>query len=433
MNLSWKNRPHTLSGSLVMLFIGMTVLMLIIVGMTIRSGFRANFQETIQPHLIQYISYIQNDLGQPPQRDKAVQLAQRLKIEIHYSSDTEQWSSNDRKLNFNELNYHRQFLQQGIEYGFGHDDGHDFLITRQRDYSLAFSILPREKPVSAKIIPLLAILALLVILYHATKRLFAPIKTIQEGISQIGAGDLSYRLKISQKNELGSLAESINEMADDIEQMLEAKRQLLLAISHELRSPLTRARVAAAMIDDHSQQFEMERELNEMDDLIEEILETERLSSRHHILNRTDTNLQQLIHELLQQHFSNQRIRLDLPADPIHIQVDSARIKLLLKNILGNALQHNPDQNQPPEIRLEKREDSIIISIEDFGPGIETEHLPHLMEPFYRTDASRQRQTGGYGLGLYLCKVIAEVHGGQLQIHSEKGHGTTLKLTLPLV
>ena len=414
-----------------MLFLGMTILILIIVGITIGSGFRAHFQDNIRPHLTQYLNYIQRDIGTPPDRKKALLLSKQLNVEIHYAGKNQHWSSNNSNIKLDEINYHRQFLQQDVEYGFGYLDDREYLITRHPDYTLAFSILQRDRSGLKRFIPLLAIMLLLVLLYHATKRLFAPISEIKQGISHIGAGDLSYRLNIKQRNELGELADSINDMADDIEQMLEAKRQLLLAISHELRSPLTRAKVAAAMIDDSSQQHEIERELDEMEALIEEILETERLSSRHHILNRTETLLQQLINELLEQQFCGQQVTIEMPGEIISIMVDSARIKLLLKNILGNALQHNPQGSKPPLLTLHKKDTLITISIQDFGPGIEAEHLPHLMEPFYRTDASRQRQTGGYGLGLYLCKVIAEAHGGGLHINSKIGEGTTLVVTLP--
>ncbi len=428
---SGKERYHTLSGRLVMLFIGMTILILIITGLFIGVSFRTHFQENIRPHLTQYLNYIQNDLGSPPDREKALALANRLNVEIHYKGKDQQWSSNHSQLNLADINYQQQFVQQDIEYGFGYVDDREYLISRHPDYTLAFSIPLHDKSSLKRFIPLLAIMISLVFLYHFTKRLFSPVKIIKEGVALIGAGDLGHRLKITRRNELGELADSINKMADDIEQMLEAKRQLLLAISHELRSPLTRAKVACAMIDEQSQQSEIERELNEMEALIEEILETERLSSRHHILNRSATVIQSLIEELVEQYFPDQLITIEMPDELITVMVDSARIKLLLKNIIGNALQHNPSDSKPPVVRLQKKDMSIIFTIQDFGAGIDAEHLPHLMEPFYRTDASRQRQTGGYGLGLYLCKVIAEAHAGKLNIFSKPEEGTRVVVEIP--
>ena len=432
MNRPWNKKRHSLSGRLVLLFIAMTSLIVLTVGITIALGFRDHFQDNIRPHLMQYLDYIEQDIGSPPDQAKAVALSEQLNVDIHYFSKTQQWGSNASDINLDDIHYERQFLRQGVEYGFGYHKDHEFLISRHKDYTLVFSVPRHERGDWHGIFPLLVIIALLVFLYHSTRKLFAPIEEIRNGVARIGAGELGYRLNIQRRNELGELGESINVMANDIEQMMEAKRQLLLAISHELRSPLTRAKVSAAMLEDKRQQDEIQRELDEMEALIEEILETERLSTRHHILNKSETQLQLLITELIERYFSGQSIEIDMPEQTISIAVDSARIKLLLKNILNNALQHNPKDTRPPCLSVRKTDQSINISIQDFGHGIKPEHLSHLMEPFYRTDAARQRETGGYGLGLYLCKVIAEAHGGQLQINSKIGEGTTLVVSLPV-
>ena len=428
----WQNKRHTLSGRLMLLFVVMAALIVITVSSTMVWAFRNHFQENIRPHLMQYLDYIQQDIGSPPDPVKARQLSQRLNVDIHYFSDQQQWGTSDISVPLDRIHYHRQFQRQGVEYGFGFYDDREYLISRHDGYTLAFSVPRRERGGWHTVIPLLVTLAVLVLLYHATRRLFAPINEIKNGVARIGAGDLSHRLNIRRRDELGELGDSINAMADDIEQMLEAKRQLLLAISHELRSPLTRAKVSAALIEDAYQQTEIQRDLDEMETLIEELLETERLSSRHHILNKTDANLQQLVSELLEQYFANDAIEVEMPHETITLRVDSARIKLLLKNILTNALQHSPADTSAPKLSLQTVKGSLRITVEDHGRGIEPEHIPHLMEPFYRTDAARLRQTGGYGLGLYLCKVIAEAHGGLLEIKSDVGQGTTVVATLPL-
>ena len=269
-------------------------------------------------------------------------------------------------------------------------------------------------------------------LYVATRRLFAPIKTIHEGVERFGAGDLTHRIEIRRHDELGSLAASTNAMADEIQRMLDAKRQLLLAISHELRSPLTRAKVAVELLPDPQQQQELNRDLDEMEKLIEELLETERLSTGHQVLHKRPVSLNALIQELIETRFSGQSVTLELPDEEIGISADAPRLRLLLKNLLENALHHTPEQTPAPRLNLYSEGDQITIQIRDFGVGIEERHLPHLMEPFYRVDPARQRETGGYGLGLYLCRVIAEAHGGNLAIASTPGTGTTITITLPV-
>lgn len=431
MKRLWQRKNHTLSGRLVVLFVAMTTLIVITVSATIAWGFRSHFQNNIRPHLMQYLGYIQQDIGSPPDQAKAMALSQQLNVDIYYFSEAQQWGSNNISVNLDDINYHRQFRRQGVEYGFGFLNDREYLISRHDNYTLAFSVPRREHGGWRSLFPLLVILTVLVLLYYSTRRLFAPIKEIRNGVARIGAGELSHRLNIQRRDELGELGESINAMANDIEQMLEAKRQLLLAISHELRSPLTRAKVSAALLDDENQQTEIQHDLDEMETLIEEILETERLSTQHHILNKSEEKLQRLISELLEQYFADESIDVKMPQESIHISVDSPRIKLLIKNILSNALQHTPKNTPPPMLSLEKTDRSITITINDHGSGIESKHLPHLMEPFYRTDAARQRETGGYGLGLYLCKVIAEAHGGQLMIDSKIGQGTTVVVSLP--
>lgn len=432
MNPFCRKRRHTLSGKLVILFIVMTALGVAAVGSVIAWSFRNHFEQSIRPHLMQYLEYIQADIGIPPDPRKAERLAKRLSLEIHYFGRDKQWATTDRPLDLKDMYFHRQFSQDGAEYGFGHQYDREYLVSRHPDYTLAFSIPHKRREWFHKVVPVIVVLVILMLLYHATRRLFAPIEQIKEGVRRIGGGELGHRLAINRRDELGELSGNINEMADDIEQMLEAKRQLLLAISHELRSPLTRAKVAVELLDDEKQRQTIRQDLNEMEKLIEELLETERLSTRHHILNKSTVVLQQLVTEVLNEQFPGNGFAVELPRSEIEMELDQARIKLLLKNILSNAMQHNPAGARAPELSVQTVGREVHIVVRDHGQGIEAHHLPHLAEPFYRTDKSRQRQTGGYGLGLYLCKVVAEAHGGRLKIESEINQGTVVTVVLPL-
>ena len=167
-----------------------------------------------------------------------------------------------------------------------------------------------------------------------------------------------------------------------------------------------------------------------MESLIEELMETERLSSRHTTLNKAQYDIVELVNELVAANFGDAGINTLLPESPVLLDVDAARIKLLLKNLLDNAVRHTPETSLAPEIQLSADKDNVIITVNDHGNGIDAMHLPHLTEPFYRVDPSRQRETGGYGLGLYLCRMIAEAHGGGLEIESKEGKGTRVVVTL---
>lgn len=338
-----------------------------------------------------------------------------------------------RSIDVEALKIERTLRYNGTEYGIAINHGLEYFWTRLGDTTLYIDI-PNIRPErkGSGLLFILVPLLVLFALYHLILRLIRPINTLIAGVRRFGKGDLDHRIRMNRRDELGELADSFNDMADDIEQMLDAKRQLLLAISHELRSPLTRAKVSLELMDDEPQRQELARDLNEMEALIEELLESERLSTRHRALNRQSYDLNALIDELLQHHFPEIGRNASLSTESIIIDVDVMRIKLLLKNLLENALRHTPDGARPPQISLERRAKMVMIIVKDFGRGIEAEHIPHLTEPFYRADASRHRETGGYGLGLYLCRVIAEAHGGGLEIESEVGKGTTVFVRLPL-
>jgi signal transduction histidine kinase len=102
---------------------------------------------------------------------------------------------------------------------------------------------------------------------------------------------------------------------------------------------------------------------------------------------------------------------------------------MVLKNILENALKYSQPDSQPIEIELKSTTENIIVEIRDDGIGVPAEHLPYLFEPFYRVDKSRSKKTGGYGLGLSLCKKIMEAHGGSIEVINRKPRGMIVKLT----
>jgi len=109
--------------------------------------------------------------------------------------------------------------------------------------------------------------------------------------------------------------------------------------------------------------------------------------------------------------------------------IDKLRIRLLMTNLLNNGIRHG--ENNPILVKVSFEEENAILEVRDQGEGIEEKHLSQISEPFYRADSSRQRNTGGFGLGLYLCRLIAAAHGGELKIESELGEGTHITVRIP--
>lgn len=433
MKYHFRHRHHSLSTRLIWIFLTMAVIFIVIVGGVMGLVFKHGFEDNLRPHLVRYLEYVQTDIGSPPDLKKAQALVERLPLEIHIFKPEETWSSTGQAPDLTSIDYGRRFEKDGVQYQVGQYRDKEYLISQHDNYTLAFSIPRTRGALHWRLgIPLATLLLVLMLLHHATRKLFRPIETLKNGVERIGQGELGHRVNINSRDELGELAASVNAMADDIQQLLEAKRQLLLAISHELRSPITRAKVSLAMLENTSQHAELDRELNDMEKLIEELLETERLSTQHKTLDKTDISLNQLISSLIEESFSDTTINLQLPEQDLIVNVDAIRIKLLLTNLIENATRHNINNTKSPHVSAEKEAKVICITVRDYGEGIEEHHLPNLTEPFYRVDPARQRQTGGYGLGLYLCRMIAEAHSGSLEITSKKGKGTVVKVCLPI-
>jgi signal transduction histidine kinase len=425
---------HSLSGRLILIFIGMALLFLVLVGGTMGIAFRDHFAVTVRPHLAQYVEYVQADIGVPPDLARAAELSRRLPLTIRIAGPGMEWSSDGAPTDFGNLAEFHRVEHNGRTLGYARLGDSEYLVTRDGAYTFAYTV-PHERSAWRLAVPLALLLLILMLLYHATRRLFAPIQAIKAGVERFGRGDLDHRIEVRRRDELGDLAASVNAMAADVQGMLDSKRQLLLAISHELRSPLTRARVATSLVEHDAQRDEIERELHDLEKLVEELLETERLASRHQALYRQHTDLGELARAVVDNVRGPRLPVLHLPETAPAADVDATRIKLLLRNLVENALRHTPADAGAPEVTLRRAFDdagAFELTVCDFGPGIAPEHLPHVTEPFYRVDAARRRETGGYGLGLYLCRRIAELHGGSLEITSVVPGGTCVTARLPV-
>jgi signal transduction histidine kinase len=202
-------------------------------------------------------------------------------------------------------------------------------------------------------------------------------------------------------------------MATSLQHMLAGQRGLLLAISHELRSPLTRARLHAELLDDGDQRAALLRDLGQMRDLISDLLEGERLAAGAAALQRETVDLNALAADLVASQFAGRGIALDLAPGLPPLQADRARLQLLLRNLLDNALRHGG--GSPVQLHTAAVDGGWRLTVRDHGPGVDPAVLARLGEPFYRPDAGRSRPAGGVGLGLYLCRLVAQSHGGSLQ------------------
>jgi signal transduction histidine kinase len=170
-----------------------------------------------------------------------------------------------------------------------------------------------------------------------------------------------------------------------------------------------------------------------MREVVESLLDAERLGAPHAVLERRPVTLSSLVRTLRTQYFPDEtRLRTDVAADGT-VLLDEARILLMLKNLVGNALRYSMPEDGPVDLSASRSGDIVEFRVRDRGPGIPPDMRPHLGQPFFRPDASRTRETGGTGLGLYLAFQVAAAHGGRLALVDDAGPGALFVATLPAV
>ena len=280
-------------------------------------------------------------------------------------------------------------------------------------------------------------LSLVLLAYLAVRWLFRPIGAIRRGASRIGQGRFDERIENIRQDQLGDLAEDINRMAADVQGMLDAKRSLLLGISHELRTPLSRLRLAIELLDDSAERDVgadgMRGDIDEMDKVITSLLEAEHLNSRHASLHLSECDPRQMIDSLLIDFFARDqdRIRVEFRGQQRLANIDEARVSLMIKNLVGNALRYSQEEDGLVEIILEMRDKEMVLRVQDCGPGIPEAQRDRIGEPFFRGDPSRTRSTGGSGLGLYLATLVARAHGGELVLDRNYVRGAAFEVRFP--
>jgi len=408
-------------------------------------------REIIGAHMSLHSNYMLRDLGYPPSIERAEALANANPLDIRIDGPGIGWASDPNFPDPDELAFEpsqfvdpadissadgRQMEREPTQLDFARYEGHSFTQIVEGDYRIII-VTPKLAEVTPPNLawPIIGLISVLVLAacYFIVQWLVRPIGWIKAGADRIGGGDLDHRIPRVRNDELGELTDKINGMADDVQEMLEAKRQLLLAISHELRSPLTRTKVALEFLEKDATRESILEDVEEMEHLIHDLLEGERLNSRHAKLQLQETDVAALLTQVVTEDFADEhdRLSLDVPRGDALASVDPVRIRLLVRNLLSNALRHTSPQAPPIRISLQQSDEVLKIRVADRGAGMSSAAVAHATQPFYRADPARSRDSGGLGLGLYLCKRIAEAHGGELEIVSQEGEGTEVSVRLP--
>ena len=289
------------------------------------------------------------------------------------------------------------------------------------------------------------IVSLIVVSYILARRLAKPMETLRAGIRRFAAGDLEYRAAPEigrRKDEVGELAQEFDHMAARIEALVKTQRRLLRDISHELRSPLARQRVAIELLSDRLTDEKaiatlerIEREAGRLDGMIDELLTLARLESGDHPDIKIESlDLCKIVNEIADDaNFEAQRAGKSVRITEFENCRTVGSDKLLrraLENVVRNAIRHTADGSEVT-VGLRPETNAIHISVCDQGPGVPADKLGDIFKPFFRIEEARERKGGGAGIGLAIVDKAIRYHGGSVRAENVAAGGLRITLSLP--
>lgn len=294
---------------------------------------------------------------------------------------------------------------------------------------------------------LLAAIALLV-----ARQIVLPVRSASRIAERFAEGHLSERMPVRGEDDMARLAVSFNDMAESLQRQItqleefgNLQRRFTSDVSHELRTPLTTVRMAADLIHDHSDALEpalrrstelMVSELDRFETLLSDLLEISRHDAGVAELSVESVDLRSTVRSALDNvgHLAREaeiELIVDQPADQVIAEVDPRRVERILRNLIANAIDHA--EHKPVRIRMAADEDTVAVTVRDYGVGLRPGEEKLVFSRFWRSDPSRVRRSGGTGLGLAISIEDARLHQGRLEAWGEPGNGACFRLTLPLV
>jgi signal transduction histidine kinase len=369
------------------------------------------------------------DIGLPPDTLKAKQICDDLDIDMRFESPKVNWTSSEDVPHLGDL-----LLDPQTNDRFQKDES--FIAPyKGKPYSImrypqgVFIIKPFEpggmfKPERAIFMLIIFISVVIILLYFLLRRIFRPLKDLSLAVSEIGDGNYNVKVPVRTGDELGELAGSINDMTEKIRNSMKSKEQLLIDVSHELRSPLTRIKLGLEV---DSPKEKIEEDVIEMEKMVTGLLENYRADSDFNNIKPEKTDIGELIQETIEEYDLPSRLRFTKPAKVLYVNADMDKLQVVFRNLIDNALKYSDSE---VIISAEESSQDVIVTFSDTGIGIPHEDLKNIFEPFYRADRSRSRRTGGFGLGLSICKKIIDAHKGAIMIESSTGNGTKVIVKL---
>ena len=296
------------------------------------------------------------------------------------------------------------------------------------DYPLPYDIYWPEIILTISIILILFSTALII------RGFLQPIKDIKTHVRGLKKGNLSSTIKVRSNDELGQLATTINRMTLEINRLVNQKHNLLIDVSHELKTPLTRLKFIIANMEISSEnKVQLNKEVNFLQDLISNMLFTDKLSTPYiedlELGNILVSDLVQNACDMFYQIDKKLLIKNNVKGS-VFVNVDRYKMSLAIKNLIDNSIKYGAsDKRTEMTINLEAK--FVSIEVRDFGTGITKEQIKKITKPLYRGGTAKDKNRSGFGLGLAITKKIVEAHKGKLIITSKINHGSQFVITIP--
>jgi signal transduction histidine kinase len=268
----------------------------------------------------------------------------------------------------------------------------------------------------------------------------ARLRKLEVVAKKITDGDLSARAEMKPKTAIGDFAMRFNQMADKIQTLLETQKQLVHAVAHELRTPISRVRFGLEMLlnaeSDRERQAREQaivEDLDELDLLVEDLLVFGRYASPGgSVTNKVEIDLAEPVTKQIEKFRPlSQQLEIALhlePGNPCNVVADPRLVDKVIGNLLSNATRY---AKSVVHVGLSAHEDTVLLTVTDDGPGIPADDRARVLEPFIRLDTSRNRESGGFGLGLAIINNIMAVHGGAVRIGESENGGAKVETVWP--
>lgn len=286
-----------------------------------------------------------------------------------------------------------------------------------------------------------SLLLAMLIAWWIARTLLEPVKRVAAATHRLASGDYGSRVAVASDDEVGQLSRDFNQLAYTLERNEKMRREFMADVSHELRTPLSVLRGELEAIEDgvrsldQSSMKSLQGEVSMLSKLVDDLYELSLADVGALTYRKAPCLLNDLLENSLAMYrdrFTARQLQIDLelPRQPVELLADASRLQQLFSNLLENAVRYT-DVNGTLRISVGVDRDTVRIDFLDSGPGVSADQLPRLFERFYRGESSRNREHGGAGLGLAICRSIANAHDGSLVADHSPYGGLWLILRLP--